>query len=359
MSDNIPPYEIQLEIIKRVYDVKSLIRLRSVSKPWKSYIDSSKFISDYDVRDTQPHRLLLRYKEAGDPYEFKHISFIDDVTFPQHQQDFAPNVPLLVKQLRSLTVIGSSCGLWCLYGVHGYKSSRTEMVVIWNPSIRKSVGIVLPCELTYTSEKFNHFGFGVCPLTNDPTIVIMSYCYRSLERKDTHSWQVQIFTLCSKTWKMIPSSNLPRESYRLGMSTQVTTNRFIFWVSYDRIVGNDGVLELKNLILSFDLITHEFKKVNLLDNLANQFPVYFSISKLRESLVVSTTEVNKRVYGVWMMGEEGGAMTSFKKIFTINTPDSVVSKVLGYKKSGDPIMEIKKDEEGFTKSKFTTHAQNT
>ncbi|GKB07278.1 hypothetical protein Tco_0835562, partial [Tanacetum coccineum] len=205
----------------------------SVSKPWKSYIDSSKFISGYGARDSQPHRLLLR----------------------------------------------------------------------------------------------------------------------SLERKDTHNWQVQIFTMCSKTWKMIPSSNLPRESIRLGLSTQVATNRYIFWVAYDMIVGNDGVLELKNLILSFDLITHEFKEVNLLDNLANQFPVYFSISKLRKSLVVSTTEVNKRVYGAWMMGEEGGAMTSFKKIFTINTPDSVVKKVLGYKKSGEPIIEIKKDEEGFTKIK--------
>ncbi|GJX77655.1 integrase, catalytic region, zinc finger, CCHC-type containing protein, partial [Tanacetum coccineum] len=96
MSDNIPPYEIQLEIIKRVCDVKSLIRLRSVSKPWKSYIDSSKFISGYGARDTQPHRLLLRYKEEEED---------DDVSFPQQQLDFAPNVPLLVKQLYKSTVI--------------------------------------------------------------------------------------------------------------------------------------------------------------------------------------------------------------------------------------------------------------
>ncbi|GJW71534.1 hypothetical protein Tco_0128451, partial [Tanacetum coccineum] len=31
----------------------------SVSKPWKSFIDSFEFIAGYGARDTQPHRLLL------------------------------------------------------------------------------------------------------------------------------------------------------------------------------------------------------------------------------------------------------------------------------------------------------------
>ncbi|KAJ0818201.1 putative F-box domain-containing protein [Helianthus annuus] len=45
MSDNVP-FEIQEEIIKRL-PVKSLIRFRSVSKSWKSLIDSSNFITHY------------------------------------------------------------------------------------------------------------------------------------------------------------------------------------------------------------------------------------------------------------------------------------------------------------------------
>ncbi|GJW03443.1 reverse transcriptase domain-containing protein [Tanacetum coccineum] len=111
----------------------------------------------------------------------------------------------------------------------------------------------------------------------------------------------------------------------------------------DIVVGNDGVLELKNFILSFDLITHEFKELNLPISIANQFASDISISKLNESLVVSayTNEVDA-VYGVWMMGEEGGAMTSFTKIFNIKTPDYLsISKVLGFTMSGEPIMETK------------------
>nr|GFA25804.1 putative reverse transcriptase domain-containing protein [Tanacetum cinerariifolium] len=44
---------------KKVSYVKSLIQLRSVSKQWKSFIDSS-------ARCSQPHHLLLRYREANE-----------------------------------------------------------------------------------------------------------------------------------------------------------------------------------------------------------------------------------------------------------------------------------------------------
>ncbi|GJT47354.1 reverse transcriptase domain-containing protein [Tanacetum coccineum] len=217
------------------------------------------------------------------------------------QQDFASHVSDLVNQLKYSAVIGNSCGLWC---IHGYKNWPTEMVVIWNPTIRKSVGIVMPRLLSKTIGKMTYIGFGVCPSTYDPTIVVISMCF---QRKNKHNitWQVGIFTLSSKTWKMIPSSNVPRKSIRLMPSTQVATDRFIFWVAYERIATND-----KSFIFSFDLITHEFKEVN------------------RHSL---------KNYGVWIMGEEGGVMTSFTKLFTINTP--YVCKLLGFRISGEPIME--------------------
>ncbi|GJS70357.1 putative F-box domain-containing protein [Tanacetum coccineum] len=338
MSDNIP-FDVQMEIIKKVSDVKSLIRFRSVSKQWMSFIDSPEFIACFGVRHTQPQSLLLRYKDNVD--EVKYVSFVDGEN--QYQQDFGPNVPLFVKQLYNSKVIGSSYGLWCL---HGFNSSGAEeMLVIWIPSIRISVGIVVPFVSSFC--KMTNFGFGVCPSTYDPTIVMMSNSYGFLERKDTYKWQVEIFTLSSKTWKMIPSSNLPCGSFRFGVTTQVAIDKFIYWFSHDRIVGNDGASEIKNFILSFDLITHQFKEINLPSSLANELSQNFSISKLRESLVVSayTNEVNHgRVYGVWMMEEEGGVMTSFKKLFNIKTPDdSPVSKVLGFTMSGEPIMETETD----------------
>ncbi|KAM0045019.1 putative F-box domain-containing protein [Helianthus debilis subsp. tardiflorus] len=59
MSADIP-FEIQEEIIKRVVPVKSLIQFRSVSKQWKSLIDSSEFITRHSLHPAKPHHLLLR-----------------------------------------------------------------------------------------------------------------------------------------------------------------------------------------------------------------------------------------------------------------------------------------------------------
>nr|GFD03349.1 hypothetical protein [Tanacetum cinerariifolium] len=115
--------------------------------------------------------------------------------------------------------------------------------------------------------------------------------------------------------------------------------------AYDTIAANDGVLQYKYLILSFNLITHEFKEVNLPVSIANMVASFISISKLNESLVVSayTDDVNGLVHGVWMMGEEGDVMTSFTKLFNIKTHDESVSRVLGFTMSGEPIMETQEE----------------
>nr|GEX14065.1 retrovirus-related Pol polyprotein from transposon TNT 1-94 [Tanacetum cinerariifolium] len=87
--------------------------------------------------------------------------------------------------------------------------------------------------------------------------------------------------------------------------------------------------------------------VNLPVSIANRVAPAISISELNESLVVSayTNEVNGLVYSVWMMREEGGVMSSFTKLFNINTPrDSpLISKLQGFTMSGEPIMETEKD----------------
>ncbi|GJY03348.1 integrase, catalytic region, zinc finger, CCHC-type containing protein [Tanacetum coccineum] len=171
MSDNIP-FEIQLEIIKKVPDVKTLIRCRSVSKPWRSFTDSSDFIAGYGSRDTQPQSLLLRYRDNVHPYEVKYVSFVDDENNDtlNQQQDFAANVLDIMKQFNDSKVIGPSHGLFCLY------SHNKEMLVLWNPSLKKSVGIALPkTPLTSILLPRDIFGFAVSPVTNDPTVVMISY----------------------------------------------------------------------------------------------------------------------------------------------------------------------------------------
>ncbi|GKB27294.1 reverse transcriptase domain-containing protein [Tanacetum coccineum] len=342
MSDNIP-FEIQMEIIKKVPDVESLIRFRSVSKPWKSFIDSRQCIAGYNVHLSQPHRLILRYIDL-DSFEEKYLSFLDDNDTFTQQHDSPPIVSDLIKQLEKFSeVVGSSHGLWCLFGYH---DSGKSILVLWNPSIRKSVGIVVPYDFNMFPYKTTVFGFGVCPVTCDPTIVRISYV--DTNDMDSVPWDVEFFTLSSKRWEMIPTSSLPRQSTRLKISTQVVIDRFIYWAAYDTVVADDGVFHKKHMIMSFDLITKAFKVVDIPDSIINRFIGGFLISKLRESLIVfgyirDNEMLEDAVCGVWMMVDDG-VITSFREIFTIDTPISIslVNEILGFRKSGEPIIEARK-----------------
>ena len=63
-------------------------------------------------------------------------------------------------------------------------------------------------------------------------------------------------------------------------------------------------------------------------------------------MIEATVGANKRVYGVWKLMEIGG-QKSFSKIYNIksNTPNESLIGVLGFKKSGEPIIEMKIDKE--------------
>ncbi|GJW69668.1 F-box domain containing protein [Tanacetum coccineum] len=127
MSDNIP-FDIQIAIMNRL-PVKSLLQFRTVSKQWKFSIDNFDFI----------HENLA----------FRHLD---------------SNLNIL-----SLTPVASSKGVWCFaYG-------ENSMLLLWNPSIKKSVGISVPNYMLQPSSPKMTFGFGIRIVTLDPTLVKINY----------------------------------------------------------------------------------------------------------------------------------------------------------------------------------------
>ncbi|CAI9270537.1 unnamed protein product [Lactuca saligna] len=131
------PFRIQETILKR-FPIKSLIQFRSVSKAWKSLIDSSEFIAAHSVSHTQPQHLLVSYTDTK---EAKYVSFVEDDSFPKHR--FLPSLPLSVRHQH---IVGSSYGLLCFKGYQFSGSSYSKtMAVLLNPSIRKSIAIAVIC----------------------------------------------------------------------------------------------------------------------------------------------------------------------------------------------------------------------
>ncbi|KAJ0504867.1 putative F-box domain-containing protein [Helianthus annuus] len=291
MSDNIP-FEIQSEIIKRL-PVKSLIQFRTVSKPWKSLIDSSPFINKYSSQHTQSQRLLVTYDDPVDSAT-TYVSIADDDTFPQQK----------------------------------------EIAVVCNLSIRKAVGVVmpdLPSGITFGIV----VGFGVCRETMDPKIVKITYIssWDDMESISSIPSQVEVFTLSSGAWRGLGSSNLPRKSIRFNLDS-VVIDGVLYWLAADGVNTRSGY-NYYMLIISFDLTSEEFGEIHLPDSLARVDDYNLSISKVRNSLVVLRRFLDDSGFSVWMMPD--GVPQSFIRMFTIKSPDLLIK---GFRKNGEPIIEM-------------------
>ncbi|CAH1447901.1 unnamed protein product [Lactuca virosa] len=266
--------------------VKSLVQFRCVSKAWKSLIDSSEFIAAHSLfRHNQQQHLLISYQDPIDKENY--VCYIDDDTFPQHRP--LPTLPLYT----------------------------TKMVVLWNPSIRISiVVIVLNNDIV---------GFGVCPVTNDPKIVSITQSSDDPNIGTGYRCKVMVYTLSTGKWRSL-SNNLPTESIQDPRSL-VVTDMFIYW----------HVGLTRNMIMSFDVTNEKFEVIELPDSLAIRHPMRMYCSKLCESLAM--LHYREDTCTVWMM--EHGAQRAFTKLFTIKTPDDFI---VGLRKSGVPILQVTDDD---------------
>lgn len=327
------PYEIQSQIMKRL-PVKSLVQFKSVSKAWKSFILSSEFIADYNAWNSDQHCLLVTCADKN--YKEKHELIVDDDTFPLRK--LSHTIPSSVNLITSkVAMFGSSQGLFCYCGYTDGDKYEDLMAVIWNPSVPKSVDIVVPRNRKPWLPKLKTvLGFGVCPRTLDPKLVKITFIETDEEcdeedddeDDDGDAMQVEVFTLSSGAWKSL-STNLPHESIRFKQNS-VDLDGFIYWLAYEQ-----GYRKCYNNIMSFDMTSEKFTEISLPSTLIPGY-IYLSISKRMESLVMLHSNFWAGKHEVWMM--EGGVEKSFTKLFTIEAPEA--NRVLGFRNNGEPIIII-------------------
>lgn len=95
------------------------------------------------------------------------------------------------------------------------------------------------------------------------------------------------------------------------------------------------------MLVLFDLITHRFLVLNLPEELRVLIPFPFKISKLGNSLVVSSNYYLEDIQFLcaWVLEVVGGFVTSFQMLFNIPFPVDHVLKLLGFTKDEEPIVE--------------------
>ncbi|KAF5779542.1 putative F-box domain-containing protein [Helianthus annuus] len=341
MSDNIP-FELQQLIINKL-PVEPLIRFRSVCKAWKSLIDSPDFILNH-IKQQQQQHLLVRYQDVLN-LELKYVSIADNDddtdTFPKHKV-FVTLPQLVVNMGNHYTTVDSSHGLFCLFSKTVF-SKTDRKAVIWNPSIRKAVDVLLPDMADDEIEWYRTvLGFGVCRETKDPKIVQIKID-TDIDMEDAVPWQVEVFTLSTGVWRSAYSGNVPSKFVRFSTGEQVVVGGVVYWLASglasDRVDGGHGC---DNLIVSFDLTSEEVGEVKLPGRLAHTH-VTLSLFKLRESLVVieGGLEDYKLVYHVWRM--EDGVPKLFEKLFTIggHSPDGSMVSVRGFRMTGEALVDLR------------------
>ncbi|KAK1441055.1 hypothetical protein QVD17_06892 [Tagetes erecta] len=210
------------------------------------------------------------------------------------------------------------------------------MVVIWNILIRKTVAVAVPnveIGMTYGTV----LGFGVCRETSDPKIVRIKFIDSWDEMETINP------PLSTGVWRP-PLGNVPRKSIHFdACEGSVTIDGVVYWLATERVMTHAGG-NYYILIVSFDTTSEEFGEVYLPDSLAHLDDYNLSISKLRNRVVILEQHRDEKGYGVWMM-QDGVSVASFfidsfVRIFTINSPDASVK---GFRKTGEPIIELVED----------------
>ncbi|GJS19563.1 ribonuclease H-like domain-containing protein [Tanacetum coccineum] len=209
------------------------------------------------------------------------------------------------------------------------------MAVIWNPTIRKSVSIVIPIP-----KAWHIVGFGVCPDTSDPKLVKIT--------DDKISWVVEVFTLSTRVWKTVYTG----APFKLCALTWMQA--FVNGVIYFHAIDFDFVNQvMSSFIISYDLKSEKFGEVCLPERLVHTPDLI--VTKVNESLGLLEyyDEGDMKVCGVWT--RKDGANNQFTKIYTIKVEGKwLYNRVLGFRNNGEVVMELQ-DADNYKESRIEVY----
>lgn len=181
------------------------------------------------------------------------------------------------------------------------------------------------------------FGFGVKPVTLEPTLLKINYPYYG-----EGPWYVYVFTFSTRTWYRLENECLPRATIRLKRSGQATVKGKIYWVASEKFYGCDGISYKNNMLVSFDLNTHYFQVLDIPKEMLvrHNLPPYY-ITQLGDSIIISGSFnfVSFRIIYAWELEVDDSGISTYRELFAIPYPITNNLKLMGFSKDGQPIVE--------------------
>ncbi|KAL2533193.1 F-box protein CPR30 [Abeliophyllum distichum] len=249
---NVPDYLLK-DILSRLR-AKSLLRFRSVSRSWRTLIDSPSFIKIHMERSVKLkmeqssveviHRCnLIKFHSlhldllSGDPKRDP-----EELAHPfGYRYDLDKSVSYTGKY--EIHLVGSCNGLLCFV-------DSAHRIVLWNLAIHKYFelqcsGIELPKFVNRV--RYVTYGFGYDSTTDDYKVIrlITAYNKRSL----SECLLVELYSLKSDSWTRFEDL----EGYAFGVNYGVLLGGALHWLRYQP--------DLECTIVGFDLTKEEFNIV--------------------------------------------------------------------------------------------------
>uniref|UniRef100_A0A5B6YXE8 F-box domain-containing protein n=1 Tax=Davidia involucrata TaxID=16924 RepID=A0A5B6YXE8_DAVIN len=324
MSDYLPK-DILIAILARV-PVKSLLRFTCVCKSWYFLITSPRFISTHlnrTIANTNTknnnHLLFVRHYNMFQEIERYALHF-DNQTFDEYMELECP-FGTVNEYFR---IVGSCNGLICLSDDY---DSCTDTIVIWNPSIRKSVFLPKP-GFTFVPHGACLLGFGFDPLSNDYKVVRIVYQPENYNFKVPP--KVELYTLSTGTWRSICAAAPPYVVYNF-FSLSAFMNGAVHWVASS----------VHSLIVAFDLGAEVFREIMMPDSAAHTDVLKLCVSVLGTSLaLVQYEKIWQSDYcWVWVM-KEYGVVESWTKLLTIDMREGI-RQVVGFRKNSEVLLSAR------------------
>lgn len=231
-------------------------------------------------------------------------------------------------------MVGSCNGLVCLTDD---SFGNTNTVILWNPSIQKSLTLPLP---KFTCDSDGSFmcvhGFGFDLHSNDYKVVRVSY-----SGGENGFWVppgVEIYSVREKSWRdfegFVPEFGITKYFW-----SQAYVNGNVHWVGYKRV---DPVTR-GCFVVSFDLGGEEFGEMELPGSLVHEFPSNMVASVMGESLsvLVHDRRAFTKQCTVWVL-KEYGVVESWSKQYEIDLDGRLVL-MLGLRKNGEMLLVLGKE----------------
>ncbi|XP_047956527.1 F-box protein CPR1-like [Salvia hispanica] len=229
------PEEIVRQILCRL-PPKALLRFRSVSRSWRSLIDTKQFIQlhlQHSLRSTTNLTLLL----DSSPFYY-----VDLDSFKQLQLGDA--------RIETFSVTGSCDGLVLLTPASGD-------IFLWNPAIRKQLKLapqpVIPARFFRSEYGQSAFALGYDSKHDDYKVVRVSQAANDINA-DAFTIETTIYSLKSNSWKKAKDFPyvLPRHTSRWGIYLNGALHT---------VAKRDG--KPKTAIMAFDLGKEEHREIPL------------------------------------------------------------------------------------------------